>query len=68
MGHDKKAKRYIQIQIDLNPTNTNPWQWFYYGLINKEEDDESLKKAVDLVITMFSYQDAVDLSARLEPH
>ena len=68
MGDDEKAKKYIQIQIDLNPTNTSPWQWFDYGLINEEEEDESLKKAVDSVNTMASYLVAIDGLERMEEH
>ena len=59
MGDNEKAKKYIEIQMNLDARNQSHWQWFYYGLIVKEKEDESLMKAVDGVRTTIAYDDCL---------
>ena len=58
-----EAKKYINIQLELEKKNRNPsyFTWFYYGLITEDENDkeEVLKKAVGLINTKPAYDDSI---------
>ena len=58
MGDIKRAKKYIDIHIEMDKEKSNyySWSWFHYGLIHEDVEEESLKKAVDCIKTKGIYK------------